>query len=556
MAKGTIVVSLRSKGLPSFNKSLIFDVRYQAVQFATELLDVFLASFVSFACLSWTSWISVSVNIITIAATLNINDDQAAMDIPFIFFIYIVLPILILFTIVFGRRESALRSLAELKAAVVSLLLHRPQGVTVTQREASDDLQRRIVAFMDDLRQYLQHRRPYARHFYLPYRTSNPSPQDELLKISRELGLLLRKVQRGVRDLHLTAERMRECGFSEGQVSVVVAKVESMHRAMERLSNIKEMRTPVVMRAIIRWFVVVLLPVAFGPFWNAMRRLTGNAAYAGIFGVLTHIALMASVDTVVAMEDPFDDTALDAISLYEMLDQVGAMTNPPTDSDGYDASGPGDSGADGTGGGSGSGAVGAAASNGDPHVAMYMSGNGVGAGGPGTIGVPADMPAGGAGAGGGVGASASMSTSGMTSSMGAGGGGGSGTAPGMSISERSGLAQVQQAAGNGAFAIPGAGNNLVGGMGVMPIPAMRGSVTSDTAVGPPSALDGGAGGGGRGGNPNLPSVTSPAPLFELGAPVRAPPPMPPMPALAGDNMYLPAGGGGGGAAGGGGGEGL
>lgn len=117
-------------------------------------------------------------------------------------------------------------------------------------------------------------------------------------------------------------------------------------------------------------------------------------------------------------------------------------------------------------------------------------------------------------------------------------------------------AQVQQAVGTGAFAAPGAGNNLGGGMGVLPVPAMRGSVTSDTAVGPPSALDGGAGGGyggggGGGGNPNLPSVTSPAPLFELGAPVRAPPPMPPMPALAGDNMYVPAAGGGGGGGGGG-----
>lgn len=37
---------------------------------------------------------------------------------------------------------------------------------------------------------------------------------------------------------------------------------------------------------------------------------------------------MASMDTVVAMEDPFDDTALDGISLYEMLDQVGAVRQP------------------------------------------------------------------------------------------------------------------------------------------------------------------------------------------------------------------------------------
>ncbi|KAG2501464.1 hypothetical protein HYH03_001244 [Edaphochlamys debaryana] len=36
-----------------------------------------------------------------------------------------------------------------------------------------------------------------------------------LLRVSRELGMLLRRVHRGVRDMHVLVARMREAGFSE-----------------------------------------------------------------------------------------------------------------------------------------------------------------------------------------------------------------------------------------------------------------------------------------------------------------------------------------------------
>ncbi|PNH08726.1 hypothetical protein TSOC_004710, partial [Tetrabaena socialis] len=448
MAKGSIVVSLRSKGLPSFNKALLFDIRYQAVQFATELLDIFLAVVVTLACLSWSSWISITISIASIAGIKDGNG--SVLDMAFAFFMYIILPLLMLLLFVFARRERALSAIADLKASFVALLLSRPGGGTQAQRAASDDIHRKAVAFMDDLYHYLQHRRPYARHFYLPYRTASPAPTDELLKVSRELGLLLRRVHRGVRDMHLACSRLRDEGASELQVANLVSRVEGVHAATERLINVKEMRTPVVLRATIRWFVIVLMPVAFAPFWRYLSVHLTSKAFAGILGVLTNVALMSIADTVVALEDPFDDSALDAISLFELLDQIGVMTTPAADVDGYDTLGLG---------------AGAAASQ-DPsptngecngaHLAMFVASCG---------GAEAAAAPGGAGAG----------------------------APGNS--EQAGLA-----ASSGL-------SSAAGG----PSDVRASATTMETVVGPPSAMDGYGGVGAAGGGGGMPSVSWPLP---------------------------------------------
>ncbi|GLI70741.1 hypothetical protein VaNZ11_015766 [Volvox africanus] len=528
MAKGTIVVSLRSKGLPSFTRSIIFDFRYQAVQFATEFLDLFFAFIVSVACLSWSAWISIGIIIAAIAGTQSTNYVEASTDVVLVFFMYIVLPLTILLIFVFTRRDRALRSLSEFKAAFVSLLLSRPAGTTAPQREASDELYRKAATFIEDVRQYLQHRRPYARHFFLPYRSAAPSPNDELLKVSKELGLYLRRVHRGIRDMHMAVARLRETGASEQlvrskhkgaltglkrkqeehrsrrnhlsmensrsyMVLALANKVEAIHAATERLSSIKETRTPVVLRATFRWLVLVVIPVAMGPAWNRVTMSRNNQTFAGIIGVLSHIALLGILDTVVAMEDPFDDTALDAISLFEVLDQVGVMTAPTSDGDGYDTEGLG-IGRDLSGGGGrdvvGQGASGAATQQPTAHVAMYVN-----SGGEGGIGTSGDM----AGSAGGNSAASLADSVGGVSSV-------------------------------GPLESPGPVQRL----GIPPgsgVPAMRSSVvTSETAVGPPSAMDPYGGG--------VPSITSP-PLQDVGATIRVPniPPMPPMPALAGSPVY-------------------
>lgn len=49
--------------------------------------------------------------------------------------------------------------------------------------DGADVIRKRVFCLLDDLHRYLHHKRPYARHFYLPYWTSPESsaPGQEIL---------------------------------------------------------------------------------------------------------------------------------------------------------------------------------------------------------------------------------------------------------------------------------------------------------------------------------------------------------------------------------------
>lgn len=161
---GSIIVSLRSKGLSSYNRATFFDVRYQAVQFATAVIDIFVSALVTAAALSWTAWISIGISVINTAATFSIDKSTAPagylMDSLFPFYMYTILPLLILLVLTFWRRERALSHLAHLKAAFVTLLLDRAcaaesgsSGDELQKQlhDASDELQRTAVVYLEDL---------------------------------------------------------------------------------------------------------------------------------------------------------------------------------------------------------------------------------------------------------------------------------------------------------------------------------------------------------------------------------------------------------------------
>lgn len=81
-----------------------------------------------------------------------------------------------------------------------------------------------------------------------------------------------------------------------------------------------------LLRAVQRWFVVVLMPAFLAHFWMAAAKGLG-AALAGTMGVLLQLSLMVLMDVAISLEDPFDEAALDGISCFEALDHIAAMTS-------------------------------------------------------------------------------------------------------------------------------------------------------------------------------------------------------------------------------------
>jgi hypothetical protein len=106
-----VVISLRSKGIPTFNRAVAFDVRYQAVAFVTDFLDIFISFLVTVASLSWGSWISIAISMVSIGWTNATNSLQSTVDLVFLVFAHVILPTIMVVYMVFGRREKGLTAL-------------------------------------------------------------------------------------------------------------------------------------------------------------------------------------------------------------------------------------------------------------------------------------------------------------------------------------------------------------------------------------------------------------------------------------------------------------
>lgn len=60
-------------------------------------------------------------------------------------------------------------------------------------------------------------------------------------------------------------------------------QVTQLHQYIEKLCNIKEMRTPVHLRALVRWSVTIVFPVFTGFYAQNLSHVT---RLSGVFGVL------------------------------------------------------------------------------------------------------------------------------------------------------------------------------------------------------------------------------------------------------------------------------
>eukprot|EP00798_Chlamydomonas_sp_ICE-L_P020796 gene20796-27629_t len=250
------VVSLRSRGLASFSKSKFLDFRYHSLCFAHEILDVFMSLFLTWYTLSWSGWISFVILAIVVTrdmdfaagtvelssfnetvgnrtffyTNIQVQQSSAAASLALLLplFTFVILPVLILLSITFKRRELASVQLGTVKAVAVSLCLSatalKDYG-SAGAGSGGEVLKKGVYRLMDNLHKYLQHHRPYATHFYLPYLSDTTKGSSALYKISHDLGMLLRQVHRSVKYVHEAVQNLHTGGVSEVIVSDMVTKL-------------------------------------------------------------------------------------------------------------------------------------------------------------------------------------------------------------------------------------------------------------------------------------------------------------------------------------------
>jgi hypothetical protein len=91
--------------------------------------------------------------------------------------------------------------------------------------------------------------------------------------------------------------------------------------SIDKMGNVKEYRTPQGMRSLARFYVVLFIPIFFGPYWAWVATNT-DFAFAFFFSILTQVALTAVLNLSLALEDPFDNKGMDGVFVDEPLYEV------------------------------------------------------------------------------------------------------------------------------------------------------------------------------------------------------------------------------------------
>ncbi|KAL3157101.1 hypothetical protein ABBQ38_001347 [Trebouxia sp. C0009 RCD-2024] len=310
--------SLHSRGVQLLDTTRLFDATHQIKSASRHLRDL-LSSLYVFALIQ--SWLSLYNVLITISATAfysfyHVDNNTVAFGLDWILVAFvIILPMLGFTWLAFGRREEALRDLVQVKSLLLHIYLaHRhwlPSGSVSSMHQAT--VQQLLFSLVDGMRAYFLPPRFYSRHY--PY----TGVKRKMMKIATERAKLVRGITATFKKLSRSSEVLQQAGLSDVQLVHLASNVYQLQCAFERMAVIKEYRTPQGIRALARFYVVVFIPLFFGPYYAAVRVGAHSFAFSLFLAIFLNLALVGLLNVSLALEDPFDNQGLDGIYVDEAL---------------------------------------------------------------------------------------------------------------------------------------------------------------------------------------------------------------------------------------------
>uniref|UniRef100_A0A061RDF7 Uncharacterized protein n=1 Tax=Tetraselmis sp. GSL018 TaxID=582737 RepID=A0A061RDF7_9CHLO len=226
----------------------------------------------------------------------------------------VFLPMLGLVGFAFARRERALSCVAAVKSKTLWIYLaHRdwvpmeclPDGHLVA-------VQQTLFNILGEMRGYLLPPRYYSTTF--PF----TGVRSKMMNIAQERTRYIRRIASNFKKLSQYNEPLRRAGLDCAGIAKLTEMYSALHLAFEEMTNIKEFRTPLPIRALARFYAAVVFPVFFGPYYVTMTTSDGcNVCFA----ILMNFASLALLNTAISMEDPFDNQGLDGVYIDEPLSE-------------------------------------------------------------------------------------------------------------------------------------------------------------------------------------------------------------------------------------------
>ncbi len=246
------------------------------------------------------------VSIIAILSTLLCLKFGMEAKIPTGLLVAVIFPIVFAINAAFRRRESSLTWLADMKGATMSLFFTYRDWVQAPSNEAGKEILKdgiqRLKTNMEMVANYLS--------------DQTRGKRERLTEIYGEFS-----------GLSLQMEKARQAGLAGGEVSRANQYLSHIMRDFEKLSTIKEYRTPLSLRGYWQIFLN-LFPILFSPFFaslaievagktNGVQNPINNFGYIVAFGTaILYTLVLVGLDNIQEkLESPFDADSIDDIRL-------------------------------------------------------------------------------------------------------------------------------------------------------------------------------------------------------------------------------------------------
>jgi len=242
---------------------------------------------------------------------------------PFVAFV-IFLPALGVLAWTFSRREQALKAVSRIKSISIWVYLaHRdwvaPECLPDGHLAA---VQQTLFNILGEMRGYLLPPRYYSTTF--PY----TGVRHKMMTIAQERAKYIRRIVSNFKKLSQYNEPLRRAGLDSAGICKLSEFYHELHSTFEDLANIKEYRTPLPLRVLTRFYMTVVIPLFFAPYY--VSATTSNA-FNLCFAIIMNLAMLALLNASIILEDPFDNQGLDGIYIDEPLSECEQMINMDED---------------------------------------------------------------------------------------------------------------------------------------------------------------------------------------------------------------------------------
>lgn len=319
--------SVHSRGVPIHDFSRYQDVNHILWSTFRQLRDVGSSFF--YLCMMQTSSTLFSILLTMVAYLFFAYSSSTARAITqgshwsFVGFI-VFLPVVCLSMLTFMRRERALKYVATVKSLSLWIYLaHRdwvpPECLPEGHLGA---VQQTIFNILGEMRGYLLPPRYYTTTF--PY----TGVRHKMMTIAQDRAKYIRRIASNFKKLSQYNEPLRRAGLDCAGLCKLTEMYYNLHNSFEQMANVKEYRTPLPLRAMTRFYVLVVVPLFFAPYYVSVSTADG---FNIVFAMVMNLSMLALLNSTISMEDPFDNQGLDGIYIDEPLSECEQTINMDED---------------------------------------------------------------------------------------------------------------------------------------------------------------------------------------------------------------------------------